>query len=66
MPGEPSPRAIFRHSVSLGERQHRITDRLYDAVKSHQLQPIALLRTAAGSWEELGIPRRDSLGGEGR
>lgn len=52
--------------IELCERQNQITDRLYDAVKSHQLQPIALLRTPAGSWEALGIPRRyrDSLGGE--
>lgn len=52
--------------IEVCERQNQITDRLYDAVKSHQLQPIALLRTAVGSWDEHGIPRRyrDSLGGE--
>lgn len=52
--------------IEVSERQNQITDRLYEAVKSHDLQPIALQRTLAGGWEEHGIPKRyrEALGGE--
>jgi len=52
--------------IEVSERQNQITDRLYEAVKSHELQPIALQRTLAGGWEEHAIPKRyrETLGGE--
>jgi hypothetical protein len=48
------------------ERQNQITDRLVEAVRSHQLQPLALQRTLVGEWVEHGIPKRyrETLGGE--